>query len=203
MPITLPENPAPATVTKRYYDYGRVIAGSLGGDDTRLDRPGSRHGLVVEMPPMRGEIAEKYVSRLMRGLSERVIMEWPLGDFDPGTLGFTPQVQGTEPQSGSILRVTNWANDYSIKEGQFFSMIHGGQHYLYHVTEDVEVVRGGDPNIVVELPIFPMLRRPTEVFDPLHFIKPMIEGYVQNEGMDWEQAVSYELGIKFSIKEKN
>lgn len=199
MVLILPESPAPANVTKVVHDYGRVISGSLGGNDTRLDRPGTRYGLRVDMPPIRGPEANAFVSDLIRGKSEGVRMEWPLGEIDVGALGYTPQVQGG--QAGSLLRITNWANAYEIQKGQFFSIDHDGQHYLYHATQAVSVV---NPNTstVVEVPIYPMLRRPTIQFSNCYFLKPMIEGYIQGDERAWEQAVSHELGMSFEIKEK-
>ena len=195
--IDLPEKPAPATVTPAFIDYGRVIRGSLGGKDQRVDRPGSRWQLTVEMPPLqsRGD-SLKYVSRLIRSKSEGCRIDWPLGDFDPGNPG-RPALSVSEPK-GTQIEVDGFSPNYIIKEGQFFSIDDDGQHFL-HVVAEATVA---DANGVAQLSIWPHIRAPHPEASRCHFKKPMIEGYVQaGDEFQWSMAVDHNVGVSFTIRE--
>jgi len=196
--INLPEKPAPATVTPAFIDYGRVIRGSLGGKDQRIDRPGSRWRLGVNMPPLNSqEDSQKYVARLIRGKSEGCRIEWPLGAFKPGNPG-RPVIAIDDP-TGELLPLTGFAPHYIIREGQFFSIENeDGQHFL-HVAQD-EVAVGADG--AVALKVFPHLRAPFPSGSVCHFEKPMIEGFVETgDELQWQMAVDYNVGLSFTIRE--
>ena len=195
--IDLPKKPAPADVTFAVIDYGRVITGSLGGADQRIDRAGTRFRMTVTMPPLNARRdAQAYISRLMRGKSEGCRLALPLGDFKPGNPG-NPVLATDDPQ-GNTASMTGFAENYVISEGQFFSIESGGQHYLYTAT--AEVVAGGDGAAIV--PVYPNIRAPYQAGDVCHFARPYIEGYVEDQELSWQMAVDHNIGIGFTIRER-
>lgn len=195
--IDLPSKPAPAGVTFSVIDYGRVISGSLGGKDQRIDRNGNRYVMGCEMPPMNSSRdALRYKSRLLRGKSEGCRIEWPLGDFKPGVPG--EPVAASSTAVGTTLPASGFSNKYIVREGQPFSLEIDGQHFMYEVTAEARA----DDNGQIDLQIYPRLRKQPSAGDRLHFKKPMIEGYVEGDDMQWQMAVDYNVGLSFSIRER-
>lgn len=195
--LDLPQNPGPANVTFSLIDYGRVITGPLGGADVRVDRAGTRFKLSVNMPAMntaRG--AQKYISRLMRGKSEGCRLSLPLGDFKPGTPGL-PVVAVDDPQ-GDTLSMSGFAPSYIIREGQFFSVEHSGQHFVYTAAEDAVCAADG----TVELNIYPPLRASYSIGDRCHFLEPKIEGFIEGNEMMWNLAVDQNTSFNYAIRER-
>src|SRR3546814_15342846 len=73
-----------------------------------------------------------YASKLRRALQQGAIFSWPQDQFTVGTVG-TPLVNGAG-QTGSTLVLDGFAASYPVREGNFFSILHGGRYYLHRAS---------------------------------------------------------------------
>ncbi len=137
----------------------------------------------------------RWVSRLMRGKTEGVRMEYPLLSFDPGAPG-SPTVNGSG-QTGTSLLVDAGTPNYVYREGQPFSILTGGRHHLYFVRTETIASNTG----TATLPVTPMLRVAHLDNDVCHFGKPMIEGYILGDEFMWSMSLEHHIGIAFDIIE--
>lgn len=196
MSIALPTYPAPNGAQPLLRDFGGVLTPFLGGPEQRINRLGTRFGIRVTMPPMRGEGARQFVSRLLRGRQEGVLLPWPLLDFDPGSPG-APLVSATA--SGTALPVKGLAPGYTVREGQFLSIVHAGQRYVHMSTGDVTASGGGSAN----LSIFPTLRLTMSTNDVIELEQPIIEGLVSpGDELGWQMDLAHTIGLSFSVMER-
>lgn len=194
--IELPDWAVPNAATPSYVDFGGFLTPGLGGEVQRLDRMGNRWRLAGSFPPMpskdKGRIL---VSRLIRGKTEGLRMEFPLLSFKPGSPG-SPRVNGAG-QSGRSLVIDGLTPHYLVREGQWFSLLHDGRHYLHNVDAGVEANASGQ----AELSISPMLRVEPDDNDEVHLAKPMIEGFIMSEEWSWAMSLDHNLAIEFEIAE--
>lgn len=197
--IDLPTDPAPRDVSLTLLDFGNTIAPFLGGPEQRINRLGSRYSLAVTMPPMRNaEQGQKFVSRLTRGKSEGVKMKLPLGGVNPGTAAEIGEPKIWVSTSGRTIRLKGFVEGYTIKEGQMFSVETGGTHYVYMSNTEATVSAGGNVNLEVS----PLLRVPHLVDDRVHFLEPMIEGFIEGQDWQWSYALDHTVGIQFTVRER-
>ena len=194
--IDLPDYPSPNAASPRLVDFGAFLTPSLGGPVQRVERMGSRFKIAVTMPPMRNEkLGRQWVARLIRGKQEGARMAWPLLGFDPGTPG-SPKVH-LAGQSGRLLGVKTATPNYVYREGQFFSILTNGRHYLYLVSAETIA----DATGFAAIPIEPMLRVSPADNDVCHFGKPMVEGFIQGQEFAWEMALANFVGMGFELSE--
>ncbi|WP_303713855.1 hypothetical protein, partial [Brevundimonas naejangsanensis] len=153
--IELPACPPIKEAVPRYVSFGVDQDPILGGPQSKVLRMGDRWAIDVETYP--AEYAEhgmKYLSRLVRGLKETVRLTFPEPGVKPRSYG-TPVV-ASAGSAGTSLPVSGLIPGDVIREGKFFSMIIGGQSYLYQVAVADVVVNAGR---TATLQIEPMLRR--------------------------------------------
>lgn len=194
--ITLPTDPAPNGATAFLQDFGGELTPFLGGPVQRINRLGTRLGLRVTMPPIRGSVARQFVSRLLRGKQEGVILEWPLLDLEPEPVN--SPVIGTS-SSGTALSMTGLVPGNKLYEGQPISVVANGFRYTHIVTGGVTAsIFMGAANVGV----FP----PTRVTYPsgsvVEITTPKIEGFVSpGDELSWEMALEHTMGFSFSVLE--
>jgi hypothetical protein len=196
MSILLPVSPQPTDgTTPAYLDYGGILRPILGGALQKLLRLGDRFAIDVVMPPMPTEaVGRVWISRLIQAQRQGAILRWPQLGFVVGNLG-SPVVNGAN-QSGSTLVMRGFAAGYVIREGQFFSVIHGGRRYLIMSTSDVTVPANG----VVGLPITPMMRfRASD--GAIIEADPKIEGLLEGDSREWTLSAAMTVGLNFRITE--
>lgn len=197
MTISLPSLPAPTSGTPLFKDFGGILSPFLGGPEQRLNRVGSRFGVKIVMPLFVNESEGRvFISRLLRARQERLVMKWPMGRFDAGSPG-APQISATIA-SGSAISIKGLSAGYTVKEGQFFSVIHGGRYYLHMF------IGGGtaDGSGNLSANIFPMLRTNLSINDSVQIAQPMIEGNVSSgDEMSWEISVERYMSLSFSVME--
>lgn len=194
--IDLPGYPAPNAVTPRLVDFGAVLRPPLGGPLQRIERMGNRHAASFSFPPMpHAKLGRIWISRLMRAMVEGARLPWPLLGFDPGLPG-SPVVDGTG-QTGRTLAVRDAQPNYIFREGQAFSVQTNGRHHLMFV--DAEVIADASGN--AELAISPMLRVPHLDGDACHFSKPMFEGLIQGDALQWEMQLGNFNSFGIDIEE--
>jgi hypothetical protein len=195
--IDLPDWAVPNGCDVGLVDFGGFLTPGLGGAVQRIDRMGNRFRVSVSFPPFlskdRGRIM---VSRLIRGKTEGIRIEFPLLGFKPGSPG-SVLVNGAG-QSGRSLILDGATPNYAFREGQPFSLVHSGQHYLHFV--DAEVIANGTGQAT--LSISPMLRIEPADNAVCHFGKPMIEGYILGDEWRWQMSLEHHIAIQFDIEER-
>jgi hypothetical protein len=195
--IDLPTTPQPASATPFYIDPGGIVKGGLGAPDQRINRLGGRFGISIELPTMAyAPTARLWISKLNQAQQNGGRIKFPQMDFAPGTTG-TVLVNGSG-QAGSTLNIDGAAANYAFKDGQFFSVVTGGVHHLYHVTADVTANSSG----IAALPIFPPLRVQHLDNDVCNFASPMIEGFLMGDQRQWELALGNFGNASFEIHER-
>lgn len=196
MAIALPTCPLPNVMTPMLRDFGGMLTPFKGGPEQRINRIGTRFAVRYQMPEMDGADARAFVSRLLRASQSSALMPWPITDFDPGIPG-TPAIS-FPVSGGSAISLKDAVAGYLFREGQFFSVIHGGRRYVHMCTGDVTANGLGQ----AVLSIFPPLRTALSTNDALEFAQPMIEGAVSpGDNISWEVALELDTAISFIISE--
>lgn len=197
MTITLPTTPAPTSGAPLLRDFGGVMTPFLGGPEQLINRVGTRFGIRYTMPIMEtADQARVFVSRLLQGRKDRVLMRWPHLSFNPGPVG-TPLISAAVT-AGSAIVIKDLTANYAAKEGQFFSIVSGGRRYIHMFSGDGTASALG----VLSISIFPPLRKSLAVNDVVEMTTPIIEGHVSpGDEMSWELSVEKFAQIQFSVME--
>lgn len=195
MAITLPTNPAPNGAAPFRVDFGGILTPFLGGEVQSINRLGTRLGLRVSYPPIRGTIARQFQARLLRGLKERVLLEWPLLDLDPGSPP-APAINATS--TGTAISVKGLGAGYVLFEGQPVSVIHDGRRYMHIVTGNAAANGSG----IAAAGIYPPSRVTYSANDVVEVSQPIIEGLVNpGEEYSWSYALEHTMGFSFTVVE--
>ncbi|TYC93050.1 hypothetical protein [Novosphingobium sp. BW1] len=199
--IALPSYPGPTSVTARVIDFGGFLEGAAGAQTQRANQLGNRYAIAVSLPPLDNDQEGRvWLNRLLKGLSQGVLMPYPLLDFYPGTPNRSdgsPVVVDGAGQAGKFLVIRNLTPHYAFREGQPFSLEIEGQHYLDFIAENAIADAAGS----VTIQLTQMLRKPPPDGAVLHIAKPMIEGFVMGDPVSWEIALNRCIGLSFEIRE--
>lgn len=197
MSILLPQPRLPQKAVPRLIDAGAVQQGGPGGVAQRLNRLGNRFALDVAYPRLRPEPDGRVVaSRVRRALTEGALFPFPQPGLTIGSPG-TPVVNGAG-QQGSTLALRGFAPNYLVREGQFFSIVHGGRRYLHQAREDWLADGAG----AMLLPIVPMLRIAPADGATCEFAQPYIEGYITAGAAEIEQTIAKSMIPQITITER-
>lgn len=193
--IELPNCPPIASATPKLVGYFTDQVPTLGGPQTRVSRLGDRWGMAVETyPAVYADEGRVYLSRLLRGMTDTVVIAIP----EPGMSGRDYGAPVVSAQaSGRNLPVSGFGNGRVVEEGKFLSVIIGGQRFVYQTTAEVTANGSG----VAVLPIYPTLRRQPNVGAVVELSAPKIEGFVQGNEQSWQVSRSKRLGFSFAIME--
>lgn len=195
MAITLPTYPAPSDVQPFLVSFGGVLTPFLGGEVQSINRLGTRLGLRVSYPPIRGEIARQFQARLLRGQKDRVLLEWPLLDHDPGAPP-APAINATS--SGTAISVKGLGAGYELVEGQPLSVVHDGRRYMHISTGTVTANGSG----IAAVGIYPPTRVAYSANDVVEIERPIIEGFVNpGEEYAWGYALEHTMAFSFTVVE--
>lgn len=195
MTLTLPTNPAPRQASPLKVSFDGVLTPFMGGPVNPIGRLGTRLGLRVSYPPIRGAVARQFQSRLVRGQNERVILDWPLLDLDPGS---PPNPQINASSSGTAISVKGLGPSYVYQEGQPLSVIHDGRRYMHLMTGGGAANGSG----VATIGIYPPSRVTYSVNDTVEIEQPKIEGLVSpGEEWSWGYALEHTMDFAFSVIE--
>lgn len=196
MSVLLPTDPAPSDATPSFLDWGGTLRPIFGGTLQKLRRMGDRFALSVNMPPMlSAETGMTWVARLIAARGEGAVMPWPQPGFDTGAPG-APKVAGGG-QAGSLLTIDGFTAGYTVREGQFFSFVHGGRRYL-HVAAETRTATDGRIN---GLAIRPMMRVAPASGAICEFAQPMIEGLLMGDEQSWSLSTARTTGLSFGLQE--
>lgn len=193
--IELPNLPGPNGASPTLIDFGMILRPATGAAVGRIDRKGSRYRVGVTYPPMKPEVADVFVSRLLRAKSEGLRIPYPLlrSQGSPGS----PVVDGAG-QTGTTLNLRGLNPGYAIKEGFWLSIVDAtGQHYLHNVRSAVMVGAPGTAAISVT----PELRVPFADGAAVHLAVPMIEGFVAGNEWGWAIPVNRLIAVEFEMEE--
>ena len=181
MAVELPQPRLPQRAVPKLLDWGADQKAPMGGAYQRLNRLGNRFALEITYPRLKPEPDGRILSsRLRRAKTEGALFPVPQPGLAIGTPG-SPVVSGAG-QAGSSLTLRSIAPGYTVREGQFFSIIHGGRRYLHCAAADATATGGGN----ITISIYPMLRiRPADGAI-CEFAKPYIEGIVAGASIDLE-----------------
>ena len=186
----------------RFIDRGGILRPTLGGPDQRLDRLGGRWGMNTQTKPMKGEEARVWIARLVRGIREKASLKLSQpGVVISATRDFV--VNGNHAANVEVLAISVGFSDQLTKtfsEGQFITIITGGQRFVYQITIGGTVaVTGGAHQ--VSLGIQPPLRKAAASGDVVEVLAPRIEGYIQGDEARWNIDSAKIYGLSFSIDE--
>lgn len=188
---------APGT-NPRPVRYGDTLQAILGGPSVDLHRIGDRWSIDVVTGRLRPEPdGRRWVAALIRSIGNDVRMPWPQPGFDVSSPGAFVVDGGA--QQGSILQLRGggpWG--YAAREGQFFSLIHGGRRYLKMVTH--MAIANSDGDLAVQF--WPMLRVIPADGDVIDFADPQIEGVLTGQETGWTLQRAQTDGLKFTITER-
>ncbi len=195
MAIALPTCPLPNVSQPFLRDFGGDLVPFLGGPEQRINRLGTRLGCRFTMPEMEDDEARPFLSALLRGRQDTVLMPWPLGTFDPGAPP-SPAISATS--TGTALSLKGLGAGYQVREGQPLSVIHGGRRYMHLSTGDVTANGSGVANIGV----FPPTRVTYSADDVVELVAPIIQGKVSpGDEITWQMALELDIAISFSVVE--
>jgi hypothetical protein len=200
MSILLPNLPGMRSAEPELLDFGAVQQGAQGGAAQRLNRLGNRFAInSVELPPaISATHGRIFVARLLRALTEGAIYPFPQPGFDPAAgMAADPYVNGAG-QSGSSLALGGLPAGYTVREGQFFSIIHNGRRFLHNVASSDQIVPAGGG---LTVSITPMLRISPANGAICEFRAPHIEGFVTGDSTRWRLLLEPYHAIIFGISE--
>lgn len=196
MPFVLPNQRQPKTATIRPIDFGAWQTPTGPGPAQRLERLGSRFALDIVTGQLRWvEDRRAWISALLRGISDTVmypVLQPGLVVGNPGA----PRVSGSG-QAGQVMNFSGFSSGYLVRQGQMFSIVTGGQRYLYAVT----VENGADANGNATLSIWPPLRRSPAANDVCEFEVPIIEGALSGNEKGWTDERAHTVGLQLTITE--
>jgi hypothetical protein len=198
MSIEIPRMLAPYAGFEAFVsDAGQTVRSPISGDSQRDNRPGSRFGLNVQLPPMKSDdTARKLVALLNEGLEQGVIVHWPQIGFDAGAPGLV-QINGAN-QLGTTLNVDGVGTGYSFRHGQFGNFTtSAGRLHLFQLRGDVHYGDG-----TAALPIFPMIRKSPNDNSAVDFTTVRLEGWLDDEARSWTVGRARSTGLSFAVTEK-
>lgn len=195
MAIYLPSSPSPRTAQPQLLDFGAILEPDLGGASQYVGRLGDRYEVAVDLPPMSAETARVFIARLTKAKKSSLVMPFPQPGVAVGAEG-APRVNGAG-QAGTFLTIDGLPANKVLKEGWFLSIIVSGQRYVAQIQEDVTASAGG----AVTLSIEPMLRVSPPDNAVIELANPMIQGFVQGNGLPWEIDTATTVGLGFTLRE--
>lgn len=196
MPIILPPHPLPTSATPRPLDFGAWQTPTGGGAAQRLERNGSRFAIDIVTPNLKPEPDSRiWVSRLVQGVAGTVLYAFPQPGLRIGAPG-SPVIDGAG-QAGMAPLLRGFTPRYSVREGQFFSLVTGGQRFLYMATAGVMADASGHAAV----PVWPPLRRSPADGDVCEFARPMIEGALSGNEKGWTLVRARTQGLQLTVAE--
>ena len=196
MPVALPTLRPPKTANMRPLDFGAWQTPVGPGAAQRLERLGSRFALDLVTGQLRwAEDRRAWISALLRGVSDTVVYPVPQPGLIIGTPG-APRVNGGG-QAGQSLSLAGFAAGYVVRNAQMFSIITGGQRFLYAAVADAQVDGAGN----VAVSVWPPLRRSPNANDACEFAAPMIEGALSGNEKGWTDERAHTVGLQLTITE--
>jgi hypothetical protein len=192
--------PNPWTARAQLLDFGSDIVPPTGGAAQRIGRLGSRFAVTFSAMPALGVLTAQALLSLRaaaRANGDGIVFAWPQAPFT-AAIG-APVVVGAG-QAGTALAIGGVTpSSPALTAGWFFSFDVAGRNYLHCLTADAAVDGGG----AATLSIAPMLRASPADGQPLNFIAPQIEGFIDGSSEDWTLDMLASTGLPaFTVTER-
>lgn len=185
MSVLLPQPRLPQKAVPKLLDWGADQKAPQGGGTQRLNRLGNRFAIEISYPRLRQEPDGRVLSSaLRRAKTEGARFAFPQPGLEIGTPG-SPVVRGSG-QLGSTIALGGFVPGYVVRDGQFFSIVHGGRRYLHCASAD----RTADASGNLSLPIHPMLRVSPANGATCEFGQPYIEGLISGAEVPLEWTIA-------------
>lgn len=166
------------------------------GSRSRIDRKGSHYKIACAYGPYYPENSRIMVSRLIAAKREGLLIRLPMlhSQGAPGS----PVVDGATA-TGRTLAIRGLTPGYFCKEGYWLSIENGdGQHFLHNVATGGMADASGELSIMLN----EMVRDSFSDGATINLAKPMVEGLVDGNEVEWALSVDRVVPINFSIEEK-
>ena len=154
----------------RPVNFSGTQEGTLGGPSLPIPRLGDRFAVDISTSQLRQDSDSRLlIAALFQATTDdaRIRFQQP----NRRRSGFAAVIDGAG-QSGRTLTVRGLPARAAFDQGEFFSLIHNGQRYVYMTAG--AAIAGADGRAAV--PIWPMLRALTIDAATCEFIAPYIEG---------------------------
>jgi hypothetical protein len=195
--VILPQPRLPQGCVIRMLDWGADLTPVMGGVTQRLNRIGSRWQLVITYPRLKPEPDGRILmAAIRRAKTLGAIFPVPQPGLVIGNPG-APVINGAN-QAGSFINLRGFVPGYGVRSGQFFSIIVGGQRYLYQADQDW---LASDQGTLV-MPITPMLRLSPDDGAVVEFAQPYIEGTLSGNVAEVELAIARAQPAALTITER-
>jgi hypothetical protein len=174
--------------------------GALGGPDLPIPRPGDRFAADIETTQFRvASEGRLMIAALFEASNSSAKMRIIQPNRDRRSPGFAVAVDGTD-QGGMTLALRGLQPGGTLTRGNFFSIVHGGQHYVHMVAGAGQIVVPDTGKVA--LPIWPMLRFLTVDGEHAEFVAPMIEGKLLGFDKGATARRAKTDALSFSIQER-
>lgn len=195
MAVPLPALPRNVEITIREISRDRAIEPTFGGDETLIQRVGTKHELVVTVPAIASAgCGPALVAALTLGKTAGATM--PIPEPRVVQTGFgAPRVNGSG-QLGSSLVIDGLPAGAAVPAGKWLSVIISDRRYAYFTTAAVTANGSGQ----AALPIYPMLRRSPTDNAVVELANPLLEGRVIMNERDVRRIGS--LSFTFTVRER-
>ncbi len=196
MPMYLPTDPGPSTMTPRpIFTRNETRPATGAGPVGRNLRPGTRWAWDAEMPPM--EYVESLAWDDLLTEDDTVIMDILQPGLAVGTPG-TPLVNGAA-QSGRTLNLKGLTPGYVFRKGQWLSVINtGGQRFAY--KSSAAATADGTGNIAI--PLRTMIRVLLANNAVAEIAEPKAEGWPTVDPDSMAVNVDGFVSLRFTLEER-
>lgn len=175
--------------------FGGILTPPLGGPSQKVDRPGSRSALSFTTPLMSYEPeGRRWSARLRRAQREGALIEIPQPGLVIGNPG-APKV-ATNIAAGRLVGLSGLTAGYTVREGQWISIIVAGQRYADQVEADATATGGG----TVTVTLSNLLRVSLAGGETVEIAAPKIEGWLTGD-LSWPIDINRDAHFTFVVME--
>lgn len=192
--LILPTEPPPAEMSIGIVRTSNDLSPAFAGADQELRRKGSRYALTFTMPSM--SYVESMAWDDLTAEGDTVVMRVEQPGLEIGNPGAAPLVKGAG-QAGALLSIDGLTPGYIIRKGQFFTVVTGGQRFLYRAASAAVANGGGEALVALRT----MLRRSPADNDVVKILVPEIEGFVRDLG-GVTVGLDHEVALRFTVRER-
>lgn len=193
--ITLPDKPAPNSMSVEMIDMGGILRGA---SSLRIDRLGNRYAITFAWPreAMEPDVARTFTGRLQRAKRAGIEIRLPLL-VDQGIPG-APVADGAVTAPSTTIAVRGFTPAYIIKEGYWLTISEAdGTAYLHSVVETVVANDDGEATLQIE----PPLRAPFADGDTIEIGAPFMQGFIASDNLGWDTDGERRTAVSITVEE--
>lgn len=191
----LPSLPRSVEYTFREISRDRALEPTFQGDETLIQRLGTKHEIVVTVPAVASAgCGPALVAALAVGKSAGVLL--PIPEPKMPSIPYGAALVNGAGQLGSSLVVDGLTPQVAIPAGKWLSVIVSGRRYAYFTTAEVVADASG----AATLPIYPMIRRSPADNAIVELAQPLFEGRVIMSEREVRRIGS--ISFTFTVRER-